>query len=82
MAPMNPGSITESEHATTPAIWAGVAVVIAGSIVAGIALIEWWWPVFWVGIAMMVLGSGGLWKANVMDAVSEWTPTDSPQRQE
>jgi hypothetical protein len=78
---MNPGSITEAEHNTTPAIWVCVATIAGGSVVSGIALIEWIWPMFWAGTAMMVLASVAAWKVNIMDATSEWTSTDSPQRQ-
>lgn len=79
--PMNPGSMSESDHNTTAVIWCCVATIAAGSIVSGIALIEWLWPMFWAGIAMMVLGSAAALKLNIMEATSEWVPTDSPQRQ-
>jgi hypothetical protein len=79
---MNPGSITESEHNTTPAMWACVATIAGGTVVSGIALIEWIWPMFWVGIAMMVLGAAVAWRVDIMSAVSVWTPPEAPQWRE
>jgi hypothetical protein len=55
-------------------VWFTTFVIVAGTIVAGVALIEWIWPMFWVGIAMFVLGGIGALAAGVMDEVSEFGP--------
>jgi hypothetical protein len=70
----NPSGISQAAHQTTKAVWAATFVIVAGTIVAGIALIEWIWPMFWAGIAMVVLGGVGALAAGVMDEVSEYGP--------
>lgn len=59
-------------HGATVGVWMAVAAIIAGSIVMAVGLIEWVWPVFWVGTAMMVLGVIGAYLADIMDMVSEF----------
>jgi hypothetical protein len=66
-------------HGASASIWAAVAVVIAGSIVMGVALIEWVWPVFWVGAGLVVAGCVWAAAAGVMDSVSEFTVISSPE---
>jgi hypothetical protein len=61
-------------HGATAGVWLVTAVIIVGSIVAGIALIEWIWPMFWVGIGLMVAGGIGGYFANIMDMVTEFDP--------
>jgi hypothetical protein len=63
-----------SGHDASPAIWAAVFVIIAGTIVGGIALIEWNWIAFWIGVAMIVGGSLWAWLAGIMESVSEFGP--------
>jgi hypothetical protein len=58
----------------TPVAWLVVAIIIAGSIVSGIALIEWVWPLFWVGVGMMVVGFIGGAFAGMMSMVTEYGP--------
>jgi hypothetical protein len=52
--------------------------IAAGSVVTAIGLIEWVWPVFWVGIGLMVLGSIGAWRVGIMNSVSEFAPPAPP----
>jgi hypothetical protein len=61
-------------HDVAPAIWAAVIVIIAGTIIGGIALIEWMWPLFWIGIGMFVVGSIAAYVLGIMDTVSEFGP--------
>jgi hypothetical protein len=61
-------------HDVAPAIWVATFVVIAGTIIGGIALIEWNWPIFWVGIGLFVAGSIGGYFAGIMEAVTEFGP--------
>jgi hypothetical protein len=60
------------EHRAPLSIWIAVAAIIAGSIISGIALIEWIWPLFWVGVGLMVIGSIAGYFLNIMDQVSEY----------
>lgn len=62
------------DHNAPVAVWVAVVVIIAGTIIGGIALIEWNWPVFWVGIGLFVVGSIGAMLAGIMDAVDEFVP--------
>jgi hypothetical protein len=41
-------------HGRTPAAWAGSTIALVAIIVGGIALILWNWPMFWVGVALLV----------------------------
>jgi hypothetical protein len=61
-----------SGHDASPAVWAATFVIIAGTIVGGIALIEWNWPAFWVGVGLTVGGSIWAWLAGIMESVSEF----------
>jgi hypothetical protein len=61
-------------HEATLAVWIATFVIIAGTIIGGIALIEWMWPLFWVGTALTVGGSIAAWLAGIMESVSEFGP--------
>jgi hypothetical protein len=65
-------------HDASIGIWISVVVTIAGTIVGGIGLIEWIWPMFFVGIAMFVGGliAGAL--QGIMEAVDEYIPPAAP----
>jgi hypothetical protein len=76
--PTNPGPPSDSAHASTSWQWTAVAIIGAGCIIGGIALIEWNWPTFWTGVAVMVAGVVIAWRAHIMDAVSEWSPSEQP----
>jgi hypothetical protein len=53
-------------------VWIAVAMMIAGSIVAGIALIEWVLWLFYAGIGLMVAGGIVAFFAGIMDSVTEF----------
>jgi hypothetical protein len=55
-------------------VWVAVAMIITGSIVMAIALIEWIWPIFWVGTALVVVGVIVAYFADIMDMVTEFGP--------
>jgi hypothetical protein len=61
-------------HEATLAVWIAVFVIIAGTIIGGIALIYWNWPLFWVSVGMIVAGAIVAWLAGIMDSVSEFGP--------
>ncbi len=66
-------------HDASIGIWISVFVTIAGTIVGGIGLIEWIWPMFWVGIAMFVGGLGAGALLGIMEAVDEFIPAPAPE---
>jgi hypothetical protein len=62
-------------HGATTGVWIAAAVIMIGTVLAGVALIEWWLgPAFWVGIGLMVAGSAGGYFTHMMDMVSEFGP--------
>jgi hypothetical protein len=60
-----------SGHDASPAIWTATFVIIAGTIVGGIALIYWNWVAFWIGVGLFVGGSIWAWAAGIMESVDE-----------
>ena len=59
-------------HEATLGVWIATFVIIAGTIVGGIALIEWNWPGFWIGTGLFVAGCAGAYFAGIMENVSEF----------
>ncbi|HET7388018.1 MAG TPA: HGxxPAAW family protein [Nocardioidaceae bacterium] len=45
-----------AHHGNTPAAWTGVIIVLIGFFVAGVGLVLFNWPVFWVGVACAPVG--------------------------
>ncbi len=41
-----------AHHGNTPAAWTAVTIATLGFVVAGIGLMVYSWPVFWVGVAL------------------------------
>jgi hypothetical protein len=66
-------------HEATIGVWISVFVIIAGTIIGGIALIYWNWPLFWVGSGMIVGGSIGAAFAGIMETVSEFGPVPTAE---
>jgi hypothetical protein len=66
-------------HGASRTIWAAVLVIIAGTIVGGIALIYWNWPMFWIGVGVFVAGCVGGYVAGIMDTVTEFGPVENSQ---
>jgi hypothetical protein len=64
-------------HGATTGVWIATAVIIAGTIIGAVALIEWVWPLFWIGVGLVVAGCIGGYFANIMDMVSEYGPASS-----
>jgi hypothetical protein len=60
-------------HGTTLAMWIVVGVMIAGSIMMGVSLIEWYWVTFWIGTGLFVGGGIGGYFAGIMNAVTEYS---------
>jgi hypothetical protein len=64
-------------HGATTGVWIVTAVIMIGTILGGIALVIWNWPLFWVGVGLMVAGCIGGYFANIMDMVTEYSPAPS-----
>jgi len=62
-------------HGATTGVWIVTAVMMIGTVLAGISLILWWlsWG-FWIGIAMIIGGGIGGYFTHIMDMVSEYAP--------
>jgi ABC-type multidrug transport system permease subunit len=63
-------------HGASAAAWAACVVIMVGTVLGGIALIIWNWPLFWTGVALFVLGSIGGYFAGIMDSVTEYAPAE------
>ena len=48
----DPRRSMSDNHGNTPAAWTAVVVALAGFVVAGIGLMIYSWPVFWIGVAL------------------------------
>jgi hypothetical protein len=68
---------TVSWHGASMGAWFMTVIIIAGTIVGGIALIYWNWTMFWVGVGLFVVGCLGGYFTNIMGAVSEYAPAPS-----
>jgi hypothetical protein len=61
-------------HGATTGVWIVTAVMMVGTILGGVALVIWSWPLFWVGIAMLVGGCIAGYFTGIMDMVTEYGP--------
>jgi hypothetical protein len=59
-------------HGANTGVWIAVAIIIMGSILSGIALIEWIWWLFYTGVGLMVVGCIVAYFADIMDMVTEF----------
>ena len=59
-------------HGASVGSWLACLVIIAGFVVGGVALVIWNWPVFWIGVGVIVVGCVIARAANIMDDVSEY----------
>jgi hypothetical protein len=61
-------------HGATTGVWIVTAVIMIGTILGGVALIIWNWPLFWVGIGLVIAGCIGGYLTGIMDMVTEYAP--------
>lgn len=69
---MSQSSSNVGGHGAKLGSWLACLVMLIGTIVGGIALIYWNWPVFWVGVGVFVLGVIFARVVNIMDDVTEY----------
>ena len=65
-------------HGASGATWVATGVIIAGTILGGIALIEWNWVMFWIGVGLFIAGCIGGYFAGIMESVTEFKPAEPP----
>jgi hypothetical protein len=63
-------------HGASVAAWAMCVVIMAGTVIGGVALIIWNWPLFWTGVALFVVGGIGGYLTGIMDSVSEYASAE------
>ncbi len=59
-------------HGASIKSWIACAVIVAGFIVGGVAMILWNWPMFWIGVAIVVVGCIFARAVHIMEDVSEY----------
>lgn len=64
MTASNPDQLARSDHATahddhgsTPAAWTAVAIITLAFAVGTLAVVLANWPMFWVGVGLVVVGA-------------------------
>jgi hypothetical protein len=67
-------------HGATTGVWIVTAVIMIGTLLAGISLIVWWLSSeFWVGVGLLVAGCVGGYFTHIMDMVTEYAPPAAPR---
>lgn len=61
-------------HAGSIGSWIACLVIIAGFALGGVAMIVWNWPMFWAGVAVVVVGCVIARASHIMEDVSEYGP--------
>jgi fatty acid desaturase len=59
-------------HGASMGSWLACLVIIIGFGVGGAAMIVWNWPLFWVGVGLVVLGCVIARAVHIMDDVTEY----------
>jgi hypothetical protein len=59
-------------HGASIGSWIACLVIIAGFVVGGIAMIVWNWPMFWIGVGVVVVGCVMARAVGIMDDVMEY----------
>lgn len=52
--------------------WMACLIIIAGFAVGGVAMIVWNWPMFWIGVGVVVVGCVVARAVGIMDDVLEY----------
>jgi fatty acid desaturase len=63
-------------HGASAAAWVACAVIMIGTVLGGVALIIWNWPLFYTGVGLFVAGGIGGYFAGIMDSVTEYAPAE------
>ena len=52
-----PAPVHHDDHGSTPAAWTTVVIITIAFVVGTLAIILNNWPMFWVGVALIVVGA-------------------------
>jgi hypothetical protein len=52
--------------------WVAATIIVIGFVVGGVAIIVWNWPIFWVGVGIVVVGAVMGAAVGIMDEVTEY----------
>jgi hypothetical protein len=63
-------------HGASLAAWAACGVIMIGTVLGGVALIIWNWPLFWTGVGLFIAGCIWGFFAGIMDSVSEYAAAE------
>ena len=59
-------------HGASMGSWIATLVIVVGFLVGGIAMIIWNWPMFWIGVGVVVVGCILARASGIMDNVMEY----------
>ena len=59
-------------HGASVKSWIACLVIVIGFALGGVAMILWNWPLFWVSVGIVVVGSVFARAVHIMDDVSEY----------
>ena len=59
-------------HGASVGSWVACLVIVVGFLLGGIALVVWNWPLFWLSVAIIVIGCIIARASNIMDDVMEY----------
>lgn len=59
-------------HGASMKSWLAATVIVIGFVVGGVAIIYWNWPIFWVGVGIVVVGSILGAAVGIMNEVTEY----------
>jgi hypothetical protein len=65
------GNAGAGQHASLGS-WVACLIIIAGFALGGVAMIVWNWPMFWIGVGVVVVGCVVARAVNIMDDVTEY----------
>lgn len=54
-------AIAEPGHGHSVAAWSGVAIILLGALISCIAIVNYWWVVFGIGLVVALVGAV-VWK--------------------
>ena len=59
-------------HGASLKSWIAATIIMVGFVVGGVAIIYWNWPVFWIGVGVVVVGCVFAAAVGIMDEVTEY----------
>ena len=57
MSQQQTAPVQHEDHGSTPAAWTAVIIIALAFVVGTLAVILGNWPMFWVGVAMVIIGA-------------------------